>query len=199
MRRPTTPSTGSTPSQSQCQGRRPKTAGMKRMARRVPIQRSTGEPLGRECIQVQPIPPSHRGSKKAVKPRDCSKRSLRPAPKRPIQLRTAWGPASPDAVFREGSVEWYVASARRSTSEASSNTSPRNTFQGRLRVGDRTMRIGFMAGSHSLLNRRGQPRMSRERVAGADEKSQSSFYYPCAGGGFWAKEGGGNLGVDPRR
>ncbi len=166
------------------------------MASRVPIQRSTGEPPGRECIQVQPIPASHRGRKKAVKPSVCSKRSLRPAPKRPIQLRTAWGAAAPEAVFSEGSEGWYVASARRSRSETSSSTSPRNTFQGRLRVGMRTMRIGFMAGALPLVGRSGT---FRERADGADEESQSSFYYPCPGGGFWAKEGGGNLGVDPRR
>ncbi len=77
MRRPITPSTGSMCSHRQCQGMRPNTAGTNASASNVPIQRNRAEPLGRERIQVQPTPPSHKGSRKAVSPSVCNMRSLR--------------------------------------------------------------------------------------------------------------------------
>src|SRR5208283_1359348 len=114
MRRPTTPSTGSTCNQRQCHGKRPKTAGKKASASSAPTQRRIGEPPGRERIHVQPTPPSHTGSRKAVSPSDCSSRSDIQAPKRPIQL---WGAAEPAAVLSEGSDARQVASERKRSSE----------------------------------------------------------------------------------
>jgi len=71
---------------------------------------------------------------------------------------------------------------------------PRKTFRGRLRVGDRTMRLGFMGWALPLLGSlRDLPRASQK----ADEESQSNLHYPWKGGGFRAKRAGGNLGVDP--
>ncbi len=89
-----------------------------------------------------------------------------------------------------------MASERRRRSATSKSTSPRNTFRGRLRVGDRTMRMGFMGGALPLVGRSG---ICRERAEGAGEESQSSFHYRGAGGGLQAKVSGGNLGVDPRK
>src|ERR1035438_1858066 len=63
----------------------------------------------------------------------------------PIQLGMAWGPVVPEAVFSEGSEGWYVASENRTSSAANTSTSPKKIFRGRLRVGAKTMRIGFMA------------------------------------------------------
>ena len=63
-------------SQRQCHGSSPKLVGRKMSASRVPVQRSHAEPPGRECIQVQPSPPNHRGSKNAVRPSDWSSTSL---------------------------------------------------------------------------------------------------------------------------
>jgi hypothetical protein len=71
------PSTGSMCIHRQCQGISPNTAGTKATASSVPAQRSNADPLGRERIHVQPMPPSHSGNRKAVKPSDCSMRSLR--------------------------------------------------------------------------------------------------------------------------
>jgi hypothetical protein len=99
---PETPSMG-LPCQSKRQGNSPRTAGKNTSARIVPIQRSHAEPPGRERIQVQPSPPSHRGRKKAVRPSDCTITSPKYAPKRPIQL---WGRGRLPAVFSEGSVGW---------------------------------------------------------------------------------------------
>jgi hypothetical protein len=79
--------------------------------------------------------------------------------------------------------------------ETSSRSRPRNTFMGRLRVGDRTMLMGFMGYALRLA---GYWETCRERANGAEEDSQSSLYYLCAGGESEAKQGGGNLAVDPR-
>ena len=87
--------------QRQCHGKSPNTAGRKARASTVPTQRKMGEPPGRECIHVQPRPPIHNGSRNAVRPSDCSKRSLMYAPKRPTQLLAT---AESVAVFSEGSV-----------------------------------------------------------------------------------------------
>ena len=142
---PTTPSIGSRRSQRQCQGRSPSAAGRKIRPSSVPVQRSQGEPLGRECIQVHPSPPSHSGIRNAVIPIDCSSRSLSHAPNTPTQLCTACGPISPVEVFNDGSAACQVATESRSSSETSNSSSPRNTFSGRFRVGERTIETGFMA------------------------------------------------------
>src|ERR1700677_3511836 len=172
---------GSRWNQRQCQGSMRKTAGRKMRASRVPVQRSQGDPLGRECIQVQPSPPSQRGRKKAVMPRDWRSKSLIQAPKRPTQFTTAWGAAASVAVFKEGSEACQVAIESSRRSETSISSSPRNTFRGRLRVGDRTTEIGFMAWTLPLDGRSG---FCRGRAKGAEEESQSSFYYRWAGRGF---------------
>src|ERR1700677_494853 len=117
---------------------------MKMSASRVPVQRSQGEPPGRECIQVHPRPPIQTGMKKAVMPMHWMMRSLVNAPKRPTQLRTACGPTSPVDVFSEGSEACQVASERSSRSETRMSSIPRKMFRGRLRVGERTMEMGFM-------------------------------------------------------
>src|SRR6202041_92800 len=66
-------------------------------------------------------------------------------PNTPTQLLTACGPISPVEVFKEGSEACQVAIARRSSSETSNSSSPRNTFSGRFRVGERTIETGFIA------------------------------------------------------
>jgi hypothetical protein len=96
----------------------------------------------------------------------------------PIQLWIDWGPPKPDAVSSDGSVGWYVARERRRRVATSNIKSPRNTFQGRLRVGERTMRIGLIIGLLLLI---GCSRTCRERAEEANRESQSSFYYPGAG------------------
>ncbi len=143
--RPVTPSMGTRCSQSQCHGSSPNTAGRNRSASNVPVQRSHAEPLGRECIHVQPRPPSQSGRRNAVRPMLCSSRSLSHAPKSPTQLPIAREPASPVAVFSDGSVACQVAMERKRSRETSSSSTPRNTFRGRLRVGERTIETGFMA------------------------------------------------------
>src|ERR1039457_3013656 len=58
------------------------------------------------------------------------------------------------------------------------------------------MRMGFIDwGAPALLPLRNR----RESAKRASTESQSSFYYPWEGIGFWAKVAGGNHGVDPRR
>ena len=159
--RPVTPSMGTRWSQRQCHGSSPNTAGINTSARNVPVQRSHAEPLGRECIQIHPRPPSQRGRRNAVSPILCSSRSLSHAPKSPTQLPIARALASPAAVFNDGSVACHVAMERNSRRETSSNNTPRNTFRGRLRVGERTMETGFMAFALPLGGLlRGLPRTS---------------------------------------
>ena len=160
-------------------------------ASRVPVQRSHAEPPGRECIQVQPSPPNHRGRKNAVRPSDWSSTSLSHAPNRPIQLWMAWGPVSPEAVFSDGSVACQVASERRRRSETRASSTPRNTFSGRLRVGDRTMETGFMAFALPLLGPlRNLPRASQRSGRRVPEQ-------PLLSGREWGipgrKQAGGTL------
>src|SRR5271166_2649707 len=194
---PIVPLTGIFPSHSQRHGSRPRTAGRNTSASTVPIQRNHAEPPERERIHVQPSPPSHNGRKNAVIPRTCSRRSLRYAPKRPIQLCTAWGPVAPEAVFSDGSVGWYVPSARNMRSAPNTSTSPSKIFQGRLRVGAKTMRMGFMARALRLDGRAGK--LPRACLSRTGEESQSNLYYPRRRSQFLAKEAGRNLAVDPRQ
>src|ERR1019366_2886797 len=119
-----TPSTGTAFSQCQFHGRSPNTGGTKRTAITNPPQRNNADPLVRERIQVQPRPPSHKGRKKAVRPMDWSRKSLKYAPNRPIQLRAVFCTAHPEAVLNEGSVGWYVAKARKRRTETRANTKP---------------------------------------------------------------------------
>src|SRR5215469_6450717 len=150
MTRPIKPSTGTACSQCQCHGNSPRTAGAKIMASAAPIERSTAEPPERERIQFQPISPSQSGRRNTMIPKACSRMSLSVAPVTPIQLRTS--AASPaEAVFNDGSVGWYVASARNRRIDTSVTTMPRNTFRARLRVGDRMIGIGFIEGDASAL------------------------------------------------
>jgi hypothetical protein len=67
---------------------------------------------------------------------------------------------------------------RKRRSETSSRSTPRKTFRGRLRVGYRTMEMGFMAWALPLDSRSG---IRREPAKGTDKESQSSFHYPCTG------------------
>ena len=140
--RPTTPSTGTMCSQRQCQGSSPKTAGRKTSARMVPIQRRIGEPPGRDRIQVQPTPPSHSGKQESRQAERLQQNVAEVGAKKADPVVGAR--QNRVAVFSEGSEAWYVARARKRRSETSSRTIPRNMFTGRLRVGDRTMRMGFM-------------------------------------------------------
>jgi hypothetical protein len=175
---------------AQCQGRSPKRQGTKRIASKVPVQRSQGEPLGREWSQVQPRPASQTGSRKAVRPIDCRSRSLPHAPIGPTQLPTACGPDSPEAVFIDGSVACQVLSESSSRSETSSSSSPRKTLSGRLRVGDRTMETGFMGVVRS-------PRKGAHEAAasgGEEEHAESRRASLIIGGGevdFVPKSAGG--------
>ena len=113
-------------------------------AKSVPIQRRMGEPPERERIQVQPRPPIQMGTRKLLMPIACNIRSLITAPKGPIQLRAACVATGSVEVFSEGSVACQVASERNRSAETNKSNSPRKMFTGRLRVGSRTMRVGFI-------------------------------------------------------
>jgi hypothetical protein len=170
-------------------GQQPKTAGKKDEARRVPIQRSQGRTAG---TGVHPGPAEAaepEGQEKAVMPRDWSSRSLIHAPKRPIQLRTAWGAGSV-AVLSEGSEACQVASERRRRSETSSSTAPERCSGGGFAWATGQCEWASWRGAPARIGAQG---VCRERAKRADEESQSSFYYPVGGRGFWGKRGGGNL------
>src|SRR4051812_26015772 len=101
--RPMTPSAGMAWAQCQGQGSMANREGQNRSAIMVPTVRRTAEPPRRDRIHPQEMPPIHNGRRKAENPMDWRRRSLRKAPKGPIQLATVPGAAGSAAVFQEGS------------------------------------------------------------------------------------------------
>jgi len=160
----------------------------------VPVQRSQGEPLGGECIHVQPRPPSQIGMKNAVRPRDWRSTSLTHAPKRPTQLPTAWGQPRPRRYSKRGRAACQVASGKKQEERGPSAAARRE----RCSRGGFAWAIGRSKWVHGFaLPAFVRSEICREQAEGADKESQSSLYYRCAGGGLRAKHGRGEPWCGP--
>ncbi len=91
MRRPITPSTGKACSQRQCQGSRPKTAGVNKTARTLPRQRSQTEPPERDRIQPQPRPPIHKRQQECSEAKELEGEIAEPGAEEADPVLHAWG------------------------------------------------------------------------------------------------------------
>jgi hypothetical protein len=189
MRRPTTPSTGRRWSQRQCQGSRPKTAGRKDEREKGADPAQPGRTAG---TGVHPGPAEAaepEGQEEGGDAEGLEQQVAEPGAEEADPVADGVGAGLPVAVLSEGSAACQVASERRRRSETSSSMSPRKTFRGRLRVGTERCEWASWLDAPAPWLAQG---VCRERAKRADEESQSSFYYPWAGGGFWGKRGGGN-------
>ena len=188
MSRPITPSTGSRCSQCQCHGISPKTAGTQNSASSVPVQRSHGDPPGRECNQVQPSPPSHSGMKNAVSPRDAAARP-RPGAKKANPVVHRVRQRRVGRRVQRGVRSVPCGEGKEDQQRNKQQQHPEKHVQRAISRGRKNNRNWFHGlDAPALLVCSGS---CRERDNGADEESQSSLYYPGREGNPRQKRSGG--------